>query len=329
MSAEARRFPEIDALKAAGIVTIVLIHALRAIWDPGVSELELWLGNVTRFGVPAFLCASGFLYATAPADGATTWRRLRRILVPYFVASTAAQLWRWWDGRPYLGGSLLADLLLGSSLGPYYYVFVIAVLVVVTPGIARLPRPLFYAATGALLTSQWFVDAARVWPISYFWVTRNPLFWWGYFMLGWVARLHEAPLRAWLAPRRGAFVAALTVAVAFLALASTFEDLAPALLLRSATWLEIHATLALIAAVASGTAALPRSLRALSDASYAIYLYHLFFLLTVQKLLPAPQGLVAWQAILLPWLAGLAGSLAVVFVGRRLLGPRSRDWIGA
>ena len=60
----APRFVEIDALKVAGIVTVVLIHTIRAPWDPAVAPLELWIGHATRFGVPAFLFASGFLYAT-------------------------------------------------------------------------------------------------------------------------------------------------------------------------------------------------------------------------------------------------------------------------
>ena len=68
------RSPTVDAIKVAGIVTIVLIHALRAPWDPGLSPLERWLGHVTRFGVPGFLLASGFLYAKAPKGcGARTF----------------------------------------------------------------------------------------------------------------------------------------------------------------------------------------------------------------------------------------------------------------
>ena len=62
---DTRRSPEIDALKVAGIVTVVLIHTMRAPWDPAVAPLEVWIGHATRFGVPAFLFASGFLYATA------------------------------------------------------------------------------------------------------------------------------------------------------------------------------------------------------------------------------------------------------------------------
>ena len=58
-----RRFAEIDALKAVGIVTVVLIHSFRSPFDPTVSPGEVWLGHLTRFAVPAFLMASGFLYA--------------------------------------------------------------------------------------------------------------------------------------------------------------------------------------------------------------------------------------------------------------------------
>jgi peptidoglycan/LPS O-acetylase OafA/YrhL len=329
MSEPARRFPEIDAIKAAGIVTIVLIHALRSPWEPGVSELERWLGHVTRFGVPGFLFASGFLYAGAPADLATTRRRLRRILVPYLIASVLAQLWRARSGLPYEGGTLIADLVLASSFGPYYYVYVIALLVALTPLVARLPLPLLYALTGALVASQWFVDAATVALLPLYWHLRSPLLWWGYFALGWVARLHEPQLRAFVAPRRGALLLGLGAAVLGLTAVSSLEGEWPRTLVRSAMWLDVYAILALLAVAASGVAALPRPLRALSDATYAIYLYHVFFVLAVQRLVPGPPDEAAWGAIGLPWLAGLAGSLAVVWLGQRLLGARSRDWLGA
>jgi surface polysaccharide O-acyltransferase-like enzyme len=313
----------------AGIVTIVLIHALRAPWDAGISELERWLGQVTRFGVPGFLFASGFLYAKAPPDAATARRRLRRILVPYAIATVLAQLWRALDGLPFEGGSLLADVLLASSFGPYYYVLVIAVLVALTPAFARLPPPLFYAATGALVASQWFVDVGSFGLMHFYWHLRNPLLWWGYFFLGWVIRLHEDALARWLAPRRGTIAAALAAAVALLTFGGSLGESAPRLLVRSASWLDVYAIVALIGVAASGFSSLPRWMREVSDATYAIYLYHLFFVLAVQKWVPPPHGRAAWDAILLPWAAGLAGSLLVVAVGRRLLGPRARDWLGA
>ena len=87
-----RRYAEIDALKATAIATIILIHCVRPPWAPGIPPIEVWIGHITRFGVPAFLFASGFLYATtAPVSLGVTARRLRRILIPYAVVSLAAQ----------------------------------------------------------------------------------------------------------------------------------------------------------------------------------------------------------------------------------------------
>jgi peptidoglycan/LPS O-acetylase OafA/YrhL len=324
------RYPTVDAIKVAGIVTIVLIHALRPPWDPGLSDVERWLGYVTRFGVPGFLLASGFLYAKAPADAATTARRLRRILIPYLIASLLAQLWRWWDGTPPESATLLAvDLLLASSFGPYYYVLVIAVLVALTPLIARLPLPLLYAATGGFVASQWFVEAASPWVLDFFWHVRSPLLWWGYFLLGWSLRLNEEALRAFVAPRRRALLALAAIAAAGLTLTSSLGGAQPPVWVRTAIWLDVYAILALVALAASGLCATPGWMRTLSDATYTIYLYHLFFVLAVQKWVPAPAGEADLVAIGLPWLAGLAGGVALVAAGRALLGARSRDWLGA
>ena len=326
---EARRFAAIDAVKAAGIVTIVLIHALRPPWDPGLSPLERWLGQLTRFGVPGFLLASGFLYAGARPDSATTLRRLRRVLLPYLVASLLAQGWRAWQGLPSEGGGLLADLLFASSFGPYYYVFVIAGLVLATPLFGLLPRGALYAATAALVAGQWWVDAAGRDPLDFYWHLRNPLMWWGYFLVGWLARLQVAALAAFVAPRRAALGALAAAAVAGLTLAAAGEPALPRLLARTASWLDVYAILALIALAASAWRSPPPWLRILSDATYTLYLYHLFFVLTLQPLFPAPPLRADALAIGVPWLGGLAGGLAVALLGRRLLGERARDWLGA
>ena len=67
-----RRYVEIDVLKAVAITTVVLIHGMRAPWDPGLSATEVWLGHLTRFAVPAFLTVatvltlwSGYVYFAA------------------------------------------------------------------------------------------------------------------------------------------------------------------------------------------------------------------------------------------------------------------------
>jgi surface polysaccharide O-acyltransferase-like enzyme len=310
----------------AGIVTIVLIHALPPPWDPGASPWVRWLHQVTRFGVPGFLLASGFLYAAGPSDLAVAGRRLRRILVPYLVASLLAQLWHLAHASASPTGNVWKDLLFASSFGPYYYVFVIAPLVALSPAFARLPRPALLAAAAALLAAQWAVEAAEVWRLDFYWHLRNPLLWWAYFAIGWCLRAEHARLSAWLAPRRAGAVAALAAAVAALTWLASDAAGMPRTAARTASWLDVYAILALVAA-AAGFFARSRGLRALSDATYAVYLYHLFFLYAAQEALGALAR--GPGAVLLPFAAGLLGSLALVALARRILGPRARDWLGA
>jgi surface polysaccharide O-acyltransferase-like enzyme len=328
----APRFVEIDALKVAGIVTVVLIHTIRAPWDPSVAPLEVWIGHATRFGVPAFLFASGFLYATRrPVPRATVGGRLQRILLPYLVASIAAQLFR--AARDLPGetgsGSIVLDLLIGASFGPYYYVFVIAVLVVATPLYARLSGRALVAVLAFLVAGQWLADAGSFGLVDLRWHLRNPLLWWAHFLLGWCVRLHLARVQRGVAEHRGPLLFGLAVAVAALTAASALEGSAPRMFVRSAAWLDIYAILALVWVLASRIERPPIWLRETSDATYALYLFHLFFLLPAKAWFPPPAGSVAWQAIALPWAIGLAGPLALVFVARAVLGTRSRSVIGA
>lgn len=330
MNAASQRRVEIDALKAAGIVTIVLIHAIRTPWDPEVSTLEIWIGHATRFGVPAFLCASGYLYATRePVPLATTAARLRRILVPYLLASLLAQLFHAARGEAPITGSIGLDLLIGASFGPYYYVFVIAILVAATPLFARLSPRALSIATGLLLAAQWTVDVAPLGALPLTWHIRSPLLWWAYFLIGWTVRLRAAPLSAWVGRRRLPLAAGLLLAFAALTAASALGGRAPLLLVRSAAWLDVYVILAAIAVWARGVRGSPPWLRFLSDATYAVYLFHLFFLLPVHDRLPAPSHAAALVPIALPWLAGLLGSLLWVVAARALLGRGSRDWVGA
>ena len=328
------RFVEVDALKAIGIVTVILIHGVRPPWDPHLSDLEVWIGHLTRFAVPAFLFCSGYLYATAErVPLRVTLQRLRRVLVPYAIASAGAQLWIHAVGSQSPGGSLSRDLLFGASFGPYYYVFVITGLVLVTPVFASIPRSLMIPLTGVLVAVQWMVDAA-VWlqprfawyeANAFFWHVRNPLLWWGYFALGWVLRVNRDTALHWIAPRRALLVAICAGAVAILTGVSGAGD--PFLLVRSAAWLHVYAVIALIFVWFCGRRESAGSLRFLSDATYPVYLFHLFFLYAVQLAIPPSRG--DWISVLAPWAAGLAGSLALVTALQRLLGRRSRDWIGA
>jgi len=322
-----RRFAEIDALKSVGILTVVLIHSVRAPFDPGISTFEVWLGHLTRFAVPAFLISSGFLYAGVPATSTRTFRRLRRIGIPYFAASLLGQIFWAARGERTETGHWASDLLFGSSMGPYYYVFVIFGLVLVTPLFARLGRRAQVGVLCALVAAQWWVDAASGMLTSFFWHLRNPLLWWAYFAAGWMLRCVYVPLQGLLRSRR-ALVCAICIAA--IALLSAVSGLAESrLIVRTAAWLNIYAICAVIFVGASGCEGIPSALRALSDASYPIYLLHMFFVLAAAELFPLPPRSFAPLPVMLTWAAGILGSISIIAALKSMLGDRSKDWIGA
>ena len=175
------------------------------------------------------------------------------------------------------------------------------------------------------------MDAADVWLLDFYWHVRNPLLWWGYFLLGWWLRLHEDELRALVAPRRGALRAwRARRRVVALTLLATLERSAARLLARTAIWLDVYAILALVALAASTLrrpcpAGCARSrtppTRSISTTCSSCS--------RCRSGCRRRRARSSAAAILLPWLAGLAGSLALVALGRALLGARARDWLGA
>ncbi len=90
-----QRYAEIDYLKVIGIFAVIFIHSVRPIWNPHASDIEQFLNQELRFAVPGFLFCSGFLYAhTRAFDWRVTFTRLRRIAIPYLVASAGAEIYQ-------------------------------------------------------------------------------------------------------------------------------------------------------------------------------------------------------------------------------------------
>jgi fucose 4-O-acetylase-like acetyltransferase len=321
-----RRF-DVDLAKALGIVAVVLIHSVRPFFSAEVSRGELRLASALQFAVPAFLAASGLLYATAErVSSELTRARLRRLLVPYLLASAAAQLfWVVFDGRPLVASAVLRDVLLASSFGPFYYVLHAVLFVLAAPLLAQLRPRALAAATVAAIVCQWVSWMSLL--LSLFWMVRNPLHWLGFFLAGWCLRRNEAAVLPWLARRR-ALICLLSAAGAALAL--TIQGLTAKHWLSGAmSWLSVACVLLLILAAAGQRETAQRSVRFLSDSTYTIYLFHLFFVLPLQRLVPAAPGLFDPLSIGAAWAAGLLGPLALAALGRALLGGRSRVLLGS
>jgi len=322
------RFFEVDLLKAVGILTVVLIHSLRAPWDPGVSAGELWLGHVTRFAVPGFFAASGFLYATTrPIPSQLTRRRLLRVLIPYLIASLCAQLHYFLLGIAPESGPLWRQLLLCSSFGPYYFVLIFMVFVLCSPMLCKLESRHLPLLLGILFVVQLLLETGIIPPVRLFWHLRNPFLWAGYFVLGWWARLHYHRLQLAVASRRTRLVLLLGTAFVLLTTATALPWSRVAV--GTLAWLGILTALALGFVAGAGRDRLPLACRRLSDSSYMIYLFHLFFLDVARNYVTMQRGVFEPGKLALIWSAGVLGSLGLLWAARRLLGERSRALIGA
>jgi surface polysaccharide O-acyltransferase-like enzyme len=317
----------VDVVKAVGILTVVWIHSLEPIWMPDAPFHAVWWAHVTRFAVPGFLAASGYLYASeGRLPAGITRRRLARILVPYTAATLAAELFWALRGEP-RWGVLHRDLAFGAAFGAYYYVPQIVLLVLLSPLFARLRGRVLALVGAAALVGQGLVEAAVIGAdLEPFWTIRNPLRWAAYFLVGWQLCLHREAVLAWLAPRRRriALGAALVLALCACFPAAHGGPAGP----RLAGWTGVYAALALLYAASAGRPATSSGIRALSDATYPVYLLHLFFVIPLAAALEPWLGSGAWHALGV-WAGGVLGSLAAIAVLRRLLGDRARLLLGA
>jgi surface polysaccharide O-acyltransferase-like enzyme len=328
------RLVPIDVLKGVGIVSVVWIHATSdpAIGEPGLHERTLL--QLTRFAVPGFLAVSGYLYATRESVPlAATLGRLRRVLVPYLLASALAQLYWWALGTPHAPIRILRELLDASSFGPYYYVFVITTMILLTPLLARIP-PRGVVALWVLLFASYGLRIAIANtgperdPADLYWFLRDPTNGGTYFVAGWLCALYRRPLAAACGRFRSALAATGLGLALLLSVLAVWPD--ARLLQGLAGWLNIFVVMALLVAFSLSLRESPPALRFASDATYTVYLYHLFFLYTVMQALPSVGSVAGRLALeLAGWGAGLVGSGLLVAASRRVLGARARVWFGA
>ena len=321
------RFAEADFLKVIGIVAVVLIHSTRARWDPEHSFGEIWLKQILRFAVPGFLVASGFLYSSVKRiSHGRSLRRLRRVFLPYLLASICAEVFYALGGAPRDFATIGTNFALANSFGPYYYVFVLVPLVLISPVLSRMPRRILWILFLAGVVLQGLFETQLIGSPHAIWSVRNPIVWWPYFLLGWLARLHYPRLRAHLTSHRLTTVIVLGACLLACWLARGMGARPEFILLT--TWLGIYFAIATVFAISSGRR-VSSPVRWLSEATYAIYLFHLFFVIPGVDNFRAAAGVFEPFTILLIWCLGLVGSVAIVLAARAVLGERSRDVVGA
>ena len=320
------RYAAIDHLKTMAIVSVCITHAMpNVLQGMTPTSAERIATVMLSFHVPALLFAAGFLAAAGRRNAGPVGAQLKRILVPYLVASIVAiVLLRW---RVVTLHQVAFWLATGSAIGIYYFIPVLVCCLATLPIIARLGA---FALGGVLIVLAIYASLAwhdPSWRLTqgFFWHIRDVLmqFHLGYFLLG--------VLGARLAPRLRRLrdrAAPLCVAAALLAIAAyawlvAGENLAMwAPLARAGYLLGVVGLIATM--VPRGVA--PGPVRFLSEATLTIYLYHhmLYPALLPQLRAALPPGLAAVAAAA----CGVALGAAVAWTGRRLLGTRSRVLIG-
>lgn len=332
-----QRHGSIDVLKAAAIVAVIWIHSFLTMGQPQAGVIR-WLGSVTRFAVPGFFFASGFLYfqrhrATLGVVG----RRLKRVAVPYLVASLVAIVGRWVYEGPIALREILFELVTGNAVGIYYFIppFIGAVLlVIVLARYRRLVVPLLALlwVLGFLCERGFFTIKAPLGAGPFFWNLRNPLRWWGYFVAGWCLA-NYAGVVSRLSRRTRTTVGAALLGVALGCSLTAVAVLPPG---KSTIWvsieyLNIYACILGLFLLAFDWPDVP-GVRWLSETTYPIYLYHFFFISLFrvfladslrQRLALPPVALNSMTLIV-----GLSGGLVTVWIGRWAFGRHARLVIG-
>ena len=100
-------------------------------------------------------------------------------------------------------------------------------------------------------------------------------------------------------------------------------------MIATIAWLNIHVALALLFTLACRRKVSSPPIRFLSDATYSIYLFHIFFIRATSWHFAAAKDEFEPLAVFGTWSFALAGSLVLIASSRLLLGRRSRDIVGA
>lgn len=317
------RYPWVDWLKAAGILAVVWIHAFDRL-DVAPTPLVARLSMLARFAVPAFFLASGFLQAAGDRMGPRTFltRRLRRLAVPYAVASVAAIVFRRFVLGESLGfGTILWMLAAGDAWGIYYFIPLLVVTSAVGEILFRFPRlawPVWIGLTilGILAYQLQFYAGSFAAEL------RNPLRWWGWFCGGWLLAVERRRIDA-LGPSGRLALGSLLLGVAAACYAGAVIRLQPG-------WSREAATLEylMVESLLVGTALLawhgrcPPMIRWLSEASYSVYLQHYFLIVILERF-------AGWeQRPLAMFVVTVAATIASVLVLAKITGPMGQLLFG-
>lgn len=340
------RWFEIDLIKAVSILGVIYIHSISRVVYP-TDPTAVFFGDWTRFAVPGFVFAAGFLFKKGEIDAPRlAWRLFIRIIPPYLVCSLVF-LWLGVAERSIGRGTsegtrIITDLLFGNTIGIYYFVFVISYLYAFSFILRLLSRGLVLAIWFVIIgLTVWFclepllfipLFLKQVLPKTYyelyFILLRHPCVHLFFYLTGWVVSLFYDYVR--YALKKG-FVPFIVLALA--------ADIAALYIIHRAyngfslkqLTIQAHIILTLLCILVVGVKQRfwVSAVDYLSRNTYAIFLVHLPFVRLIQSWFPAIT--VRYSPIYsnLAWLGGIVGSIIVITVVKLLFRKYSPYIVGA
>jgi peptidoglycan/LPS O-acetylase OafA/YrhL len=340
------RWFEIDLVKAACILGVVCIHSIsRRMFT--LDPVGFFLSDWTRFAVPGFIFAAGFLFKKGPVDiKRLATRLLTRIIPPYVVCSLIIVFLGLAErgGRPVLvtRTTILGDLLLGNTIGIYYFVFVIIYLYAFSFVLRLLSARTILAlwVCTIVLTIVFYLNPFIWVPTSlkpvlprgtfelFFIVMRHPCVHVFFYMSGWAANLYYPRIRPFLAKCFTPFlsIAILADIVVLYFIYQPKLDYSPKQLM-----IQVHVILTISSLLLLGIRKkfFISAVEYLSRNSYGIFLVHFPFVRYVQRLFPEATARFSFSYSTLVWLGGIVGSIVVIEIAKIVLRKYSPYVVGA
>ena len=337
----AERYLEIDLLRAVSIIAVVLIHAITHRELFTLEGATGFLNDLTRFAVPGFLFVSGFLFEKNLQVRNTDlgWKLFKRIIPPYLICSFG-MLWLrtqvdWLDGRITLNSyEVTKRIILGNSVGIYYFIFVLIYLYIFALIWRKWPRNLLWglvilevvAVLDFYLMGMTFVfpeNGRRFFLVLF----RHPIVHLLPFLVGWMFALYYKQIRAWLDHY------ALEI-ILFASLVDILMLITMRYFLSFSThqlMLQVHIYAAIITILALGIRFMYTSswLQFFSQSSYALFLLHYPIVRGLQELCSRVWGIEFPMKMLISWIGGLLITAGIVWILQKMLGRNSRWIIGA
>jgi len=278
---EKRRDFEIDALKGLACITVVLLHVFR-----GKGLVEVFIGEIGRWAVPAFFMVQGFYMNRSALKPwlESAMGKVKKIYIPFLFYSLAYGVYfYYYDGKKFT----FSDVLLGETAVHLYYVVHYMIFALTVPFLYMLPKLymkyflwFMVMSNFALCTILEIQRFSGIRLITYSGI--NPFKWWGFVALGMLAA--ESPrLFQYIRENRNSSIVVSSVLAALGTILPYLTDRLGYMYNRASLFpLAIGITILIIALYQKEKMPGKEALLYISQRSFGIYLIH-FFIVHILK----------------------------------------------